>query len=256
MNPQLDKTKLSVDQQAQLESYQQAQDQLQALEDIAKMTQELVSILDDQKKDKSLDNLGTLLVDIRESLAALNGKEAAEAPDYAKPVVEAVSKLEKALSASIKAIDVKPQVTVAAPSVNVSPDIDLSGVETAIKGLPKIFQEAIKSIPKTPETNFKPLLAAWEGISEQLVSIETATRLKPQMPNTLKVTNPDGSIIGGTDDLVPGVDYDNLLVTNTSSTTDTVEFNLAANPVKTLSIVYTNDTVAKVSDELVSVDFS
>lgn len=188
---QPDKSKLTADQRTQLETYEQNQSQIQALEDIASMTHELVNILDDQKKDPKVDHLGTLLVDIRESLNALTNKEAAETPDYAKPVVEAVSRLEKALSASIKAIDVKPQVSVTAPQVNV-PSVDLGGVEKILKDLPKAFETAINLLPKTeiPKPDYQPLLQAWEGISEQLLSIENATRLKP-LPGSMKVTNLD-----------------------------------------------------------------
>lgn len=195
-----DPLKLTEEQRQALETYQQREDQLQALEDIAKMTQEVVNILDDKKKDKSVDNLGTLLVDIRESLNALKDKEAPETPDYAKPVVEAVNKLEKALSASIKAIDVKPQVKVDAPAVNVSPNVDLKGVEKALGNMPSAFEKAIKLIPKTevPETDFTPLLEAWQGISEQLVSIENATRMKP-VPGSMTISNLTDlpSLIGG-----------------------------------------------------------
>lgn len=186
-----DPTKLTEEQRQALETYQQREDQLQALEDIAKMTQEVVNILDDQSKDKKVDNLGVLLTDIRESLSALKDKEAPETPDYAKPVVEAVSKLEKALSASIKGINFKPEIKVDAPAVNVSPPgVDLKGVERAVSGLSKSFQDAIKQIPKTeiPEQDYSPLLEAWEGISEQLVSIENATRLKP-MPGSMTISN-------------------------------------------------------------------
>lgn len=192
-----DLTKLTPEQRDKLEVYQQREDQLQALEDIAKMTQEVVNILDDQKKNKSVDNLGVLLTDIRESLSALKDKEAPETPDYAKPVVEAVSKLEKALSASIKGINFKPQIKVDAPAVNVSPPgVDLKGVERAVSGLSKSFQDAIKQIPKTeiPEQDYSPLLEAWKGISEQLASIDIATRMKP-VPGSMKVTNADGSPI-------------------------------------------------------------
>lgn len=197
----LDETKLTEEQRQALETYNQREAQVQALEDIANMTQEVVNLLDDKKKDKSVDNLGVLLTDIRESLSALKDKEAPETPDFAKPVVEAVSKLEKELTKSISKIDVKPQIKVDAPAVNVSPPgVDLKGVEKALGNLPKAFEQAIKLIPKTeiPEQDFTPLLSAWEGISEQLQSIDTASRMKPVFPTQLKVVSPDGSTIGGT----------------------------------------------------------
>lgn len=193
--PKINRAKLTEEQRAKLEQYQQAETQLQTLEDIAKMTQEIINIVDDSG---NVDKLGTLLIDIRETLGGLRDKEAPETPDYAKPVVDAVSKLEKALSASIKGIDVKPQIKVDAPAVNVSPpSVDLKGVEKALKtDMPKAFKDALALIPKPEKPDFKPLLSAWEGISEQLESIENATRAKP-LPGSMKVTNPDGSVIGG-----------------------------------------------------------
>lgn len=194
-----DVTKLTPEQRDKLEAYQQTETQLQTLQDIADMTQEVVNILDDQKKDTKVENLGVLLTDIRESLSVLKDKEAPETPDYAKPVVEAVNRLEKELTKSISKIDTKPQITVDAPAVNVSPpNVDLKGVEKALGNLPKAFEQAIKLIPKAeiPEQDFTPLLSAWEGISEQLQSIDTASRMKPVFPTQLKVVNPDGSSIG------------------------------------------------------------
>lgn len=186
-----DLTKLTSEQRDKLDAYQAQQSQLQAIQDIADMTQEVVNILDDKKQDKSVDNIGRVLLDIKESLGVIKAKEAPEVPDYAKPVVEAVSRLEKALSASIKQIDVKPQVKVNAPQVNVKPsDVDLKGVEKALGAMPNAFKEAIKLIPEVeiPETDFTPLLSTLENISEQLSSIDTATRMKPQ-PGRMAVSN-------------------------------------------------------------------
>ena len=197
----INKSKLTTDQQAQLETYQQNEEQIKYLTDIAAIVQDMSSNMNEGKEGKALDKLGVLLVDIRESLAALNDKEAPETPDFAKPVVDAVQKLEQALGASLKAIDVKPQVNVAAPNVKVdAPIVDLSKVEKVLATLPKAFESAIKLIPKTeiPKNDYTPLLKAWEGISEQLESIDIASRMKPQFPTQLKVVNPDGSSIGST----------------------------------------------------------
>lgn len=196
--PQIDFKKLTSDQHYQLEQYRHTQDQLQVLQDIAMMNQELINVLDDQKKEESEQNtnMGALLMDMRDSLTALREKDAPESPDYAKPVVEAVGKLQKALDASIKSIDVKPVID--APQVNVSPpSVDLRGVEKAVSNLSKSFQDAVKLIPKVeiPETDNSELLKAWGKISKQLESIDTATRMKPQAPNTIKVTNTDGTSI-------------------------------------------------------------
>ena len=171
--------------------------QLMALQDIAAMTQELLSAVEDKG---SMDQVGTLLVDIRESLQAIKSKDDPELPDFSKPVVDAIEKLQKAFDSAIKKVDVKPEVNVKAPIVNVdAPEVDLSGVEKILnKDLPKAFGEAISKIPKVtiPKTNFKPLEEKLADMLEWLESIDTAVRMKPQ-PGTMKVTNPDGSNIGG-----------------------------------------------------------
>jgi hypothetical protein len=184
-----DPTKLTPEQRDKLESYQQAQDQLQVLSDIAMMVQELINVADDSKKNTDqLKDLGAVLIDSREQLMALNKKEAPETPDFAKPVVEALKTLEKAL----KGLDVKPQVNVEAPSVSVqAPDVDLTEINKILsREIPKAFKEAISLIPKVeiPKTDNSELLKAWEGISEQLVSLENATRLKP-LPGSMSISN-------------------------------------------------------------------
>jgi hypothetical protein len=196
-NPKINPLTLTEEQRTALENYEAQQKQLTILQDIADMTQDMLMEGDKEKKStqKAVDDMGALLMDIRESLKSLNSKETPESPDFAKPVVEAVAKLEKALGK----IEVKPSVTVSAPHVNV-PKLDLTEFNKVLKTeMPKAFDAAIKGlkIPEVPKTDNSELLKAWEGISEQLVSIEHATRLKPQMPTTLKVTNVDGSAIGG-----------------------------------------------------------
>lgn len=175
--------------------------QLQVLADIASIAQELINVGDDSndKSDtisKQLDALGAVLTDSREQLVALNKKEAPETPDYAKPVVQAIDKLLKALEKKDFAPEIKPNINVAAPDVKVTAPVDLKGVEKLLKtDLPKAFEKAISLMPEVqiPEPDNKPLLDAWEGISEQLASIDTATRMKPAFPTTMKVVNEDGT---------------------------------------------------------------
>lgn len=194
---QVDRSKLTIEQVAQLEQYESSQKQLKALEDVSKKLQNVVSVLNTQqgKSEKSSGDMGALLMDIRESIDELVSKETPESPDYAKPVVEAVSKLEKALTASIKQVEVKPQVNVSTPKVDV-PGVDLTGVEKVLKGdIPKAFEKAIKSIPKAPEVDNKPLLEQLKELSDKLSDIDVGVRLKP-VPGSMKVTNVDGGSIG------------------------------------------------------------
>lgn len=111
----------------EIEKRSPANQQLQVLSDIAIMVQELISVADETKADtaEQMKALGAVLTDAREQLVAINGKETPESPDYAKPVVEAISRLE----AAIGKIDVKPKVNIEkpdAPVVNVeAPNVDV-----------------------------------------------------------------------------------------------------------------------------------
>lgn len=202
----IDYSKIPKDLQDKLSKWEKnspANKQLQALTDIADISQEIVSLLDDQKKDSSKDSqkIGALLVDMRESLASLNAKESPETPDYAKPVVDALKELEKSLATAVKAtkppvVNVPkadaPVVNVDAPQVNV----DLSKVEKILKtDIPAAFNKAIKLIPQTPNTDFSSLEKGLQELSEKLDSIDTGVRLKP-IPGSIKVTNTAGEDIG------------------------------------------------------------
>jgi hypothetical protein len=202
----------------EIESRKPENQQLKVLADIATMMQELINLADDEKeaKESDVEQIGAVLLDIRESLKAIKDREDPESDDYATPVVEAVSRLEKSFSDALKKIDIKPvvnvpkqDVKVAAPIVNVdAPRIDLSGIEKLLKNeVPKAFQEAIKLIPKTdvviPEATDR-----WDEMFDWLKSIDTATRMKPMFPNELKVKNPDGTYINSTVAVAERYDYD------------------------------------------------
>lgn len=192
-NKQIDRTNMTTEQIAQLDSWQHAQDQLQTLKDIAAMMQEVVHLFDEYKtEDSTTDNkMGVLLVDIRDTLGTLNDKEI---PDTSAPIIKALDKLQTAFSKAISSIDVKPNVNIDAPNVNVTPTpVDFSGIEKILQiDLPKAFNDAIKAIPAPERPDYSPLLDAWAGISEQLLSIENATRMKP-LPGSMKVTSLNGA---------------------------------------------------------------
>lgn len=214
--PKLDPRKLTSAQRDQLEVHEHGKKMLQSLTDIADMTQEMITGFDkmDENSRKDTSAMGALLVDMRDSLTNIKEKDSPEAPDYASPVVTAVSKLERAFSEAIKAIDVKPQVTVSAPNVKVdAPNIDLKGIEKLLKeDMPKAFQEAIALIPVTeiPQQTDR-----WDEVLEWLESIDTASRLKPEAPSTVKVVNPDGSTIssGGSVEVFSVNDIDDAAAT-------------------------------------------
>lgn len=222
----IDYSKIPKDLQDKLSKWEKnspANKQLQALTDIADISQEIVSLLDDQKKDSSKDSqrIGALLVDMRESLASLNAKESPETQDYAKPVVDALKELEKSLATAVKAtkppvVNVPkadaPVVNVDAPQVNV----DLSKVEKILKtDIPAAFNKAVSLIPKT-EVKFTALETGLKELSEKLDSIDVGVRMKPQ-PGTMKVTNPDGTVIGATALLTERYDYDDATTIYTAT---------------------------------------
>lgn len=183
VKPKLDPLKLTPEQRDKLEQWEMAKDQLQTLQDIAMMCQELINVADDTKKESSkLEALGAILTDSREQLIALNKKETPEAPDYAKPVVEAVAKLEKA----VRAINIKPEVKVDSPQVNVEParvDVDLRGVEKIIKvDIPKAFSDAIQSLPQPEEKEETDYTDKFDSMIKWLKDIDTASRMKSQFP--------------------------------------------------------------------------
>lgn len=190
----LDQTKLTPEQRDKLESYQQSEKQLQTLSDIASMVHELISIVDEKPDDSHEKEAGALLMDIRDTIKELNDKEVPEQPETVKPIVEALTKLEKA----VNALDVSPVIRVDSPEVNVSsPAVDLKGIEKILKtDIPKAFKDSIGLIPKQEKNDYSPLLRAWEGISEQLISLENATRMKP-LPGSIRVSNLSDIASGG-----------------------------------------------------------
>jgi len=194
----IDRRNLTLDQHAQIE-------QLQSLQEIEQVVELIQTTLDSftDKNKTDLKSLGAAVVDIRESLQSLNSKESPEIPDYAKPVVERLDKLEKAFTDTIKNLKLNPEVKVSAPDVKVpapvvnveSPTIDITPIKKAIAELNKGLKDGISSIPQPKEIDFEPLVERLDNISAQLVDVETAARLKP-LPGSMKVTNPDGSYIG------------------------------------------------------------
>lgn len=240
---QLNPAKLTPEQRDKLESWNQNKQVIQNLSDMADMMQEFISLLDKHlvTTDKTGQATGALLTDMRESLSAMKSKEAPKMPDYAKPVVAAVSKLETALTSAVKSIEVSPEVNVAAP--NVSTTVDLKGVEKILKTeVPKAFKEAIKLIPEVemPESDYTPLTTLMTEISEKLDSIDIGVRMKQAGVNA-KITNT--SDITNALPLNPGVDYDYLDVQQTDSDTETYVFKTGGSSgttVRTIVINYTS----------------
>lgn len=192
----LDKRKLSLEQQALLEQWQNSREQLKVLGDMADMVQELVNVIDGGGKDqkKTVSDFGALLMDIRETLSAIEAKKTPHTPDYSKPIVSVLERLQKALDAK----DFSPVINtpqIEAPSVSVT--TDLKGIEKILKSeVPKAFKDAMKLIPKVEVPKDVDYSKKWDKMFEWLESIDQASRMKPIAPSQLKVTNVDGTEVG------------------------------------------------------------
>lgn len=159
-------------------------------EDMSKVVKQLSYI--STKSEKGVGDVGTLLMDIRESLEDLSNKEDPETPDYAEPVVKTLVKLEKSLTKALSGLDLSPNISVNAPDVKVDSNVDLTGVEKILKNdLPKAFNKAVGSIPKVdiPKNDYTPLVKQLKELSEKLDSIDTGVRLKPLPPSSIEVSN-------------------------------------------------------------------
>lgn len=229
-----------------LEDVESRKPEVQSLAELKKVSQSLEGLSaylqrQNQTTEKTSGDIADVLLDVRDALDEFTSQEAPEQPDYAKPVVGAVEDLKTALTAAIKGIEVSPKV--AAPNVKVeAPKLDLSGVEKAMREIPKALEAAIKKMPQTeiPETDLSPLVSKFDDMLAKLSEIDTGVRMKPQSPSTLKVTNPDGSPIGSS--LTPGTDFDYIDCQQTSATVETYVYKqggVSGTTVQTITVTYT-----------------
>lgn len=232
-----------------LEDVESRKPEVQSLAELKKVSQSLEGLSaylqrQNQTTEKTSGDIADVLLDVRDALDEFTSQEAPEQPDYAKPVVGAVEDLKTALTAAIKGIEVSPKV--AAPNVKVEASkLDLSGVEKAMREIPKALEAAIKKMPQTeiPETDLSPLVSKFDDMLAKLSEIDTGVRMKPQSPSTLKVTNPDGSPIGSS--LTPGTDFDYIDCQQTSATVDTYVYKqggASGTTVQTITVTYVDSS--------------
>jgi len=186
---------LTEEQRERLEAHNHNKEQMGFLSDIASKIKGLSTLLEAQSKNKDIQGLEALLGDIKQSMEGLVSKEPPEALDFAKPVVKAVAGLEKSFKKAIEGIELNPEFKVSPTPVDVKiPKPDFKGIEKILKTeMPKAFKKAISQIP---ETTFPAIPDRWDEVIELLGEIDTATRMKP-LQGSIKVTNPDGTDIGG-----------------------------------------------------------
>lgn len=190
-------TKIPKELQEKLEKWESNKPEyktVRALEDIAAILTEVLESVDDSTPT---DHIGAILMDIRESLGIIKGKDIPEFPDYAKPIVETLNKLDDSIAKSIDKIDMrpefKPNITVTPTEVTI-PEVDLRGIEDILRiEVPKAFAKAISLIPKTefpeiPTADNSGVESLLAEMSEKLDSIDIGTRLKPQ-PGSMAISN-------------------------------------------------------------------
>ena len=212
--------------------------QLQCLEDIADMVQEALTKLAENGVEDKLNDIGVILTDTREQLMKLNDREDPDYPDFSKPIIVALQKLETA----INSIEVKPEFK---PSFTpefkpeFKPDIkvaapDLKGIEAILRGdIPKAFLEAIKTIPSTDNT---PIHEYLEALTKVMEEVRDKPIPIPQFPNKISVVNTDGSQIGS-------VGFDaNADITITKTVVGNVTTFVKTDGVKTQTIEIDGDT--------------
>jgi len=226
------------------------------LEDIAAIVQEMSNVIDSQSKDGKAfsKDIGVILLDMRESLSQLKNRDDISVPDFAKPVVEALKTLESAFAKSIDRIDMKPEfkpnIQVNPTKVDVSvPDVDMRGIEKVLKkDIPAAFDKAIKSMPKMemPGNDLSPLLDVLTEVSGKLDSIDTATRMKPQGPSSVKISSITGSGIATESTLSKLLGFAaNADLTITETTVGDDDITVMTDGVKTKTI--TSDNVTNVT---------
>lgn len=190
---EINKSKLTFQEQYQLETWQFIKEQSRTLEDATAILQDIASSIDKKESIEPSDfkNMGVLLLDIRESIDAIRNKDPEQSIDYTKPVLDICNKLEKAFR---DAKNVQPNIKVDIPKIevpDVAVDVDTTNIRDMIKrDLPKALEKAIKTIPKPEKPDNTELLKLGNDISGQLESIENATRMKPQM-GSVQVSNLD-----------------------------------------------------------------
>jgi hypothetical protein len=152
------------------------------------------------QNDARTEKLATLLEGmVQRTDKAMGALQPVAIPDSSKPIVAALNEMKTALLQ----VSNKPQPalelpTLPTPQVTVeAPAVDLEAITVAVRELAPAFRDAVGDI-HIPEHSTASLEDLLERVLTKLDDIDTGVRLKPQAPNTLKVTNPDGSPIGST----------------------------------------------------------
>lgn len=181
-----------------MEAEQLKQSNRQRVGQISKKTETIMQLAD--KLDKLADQLeGTKLGAIAEKLDAFQEKLSSMPEQIAgmqsvsdKKLNAWISQVNQALSN----IQLNPSFEVAAPNVEVkAPGVDLSPITSLVSGIEKSISSSIGSI-KMPEQEDRTDELK-EAMGEVRDAINSLIFPVAEFPTTLKVTNTDGSAVGG-----------------------------------------------------------
>jgi len=120
-------------------------------------------------------------------------------------IIEALGRLSKELQLKLGDVEKaaktfpeipQPNISIKAPIVKVDAP-NLKGIEVLLsKELPKLLKQLTDSIPETPETDLSGVEKALEKLLYTMAEVRDRKIPVPQMPTTLKVTNPNGTPVG------------------------------------------------------------
>lgn len=184
MQPQVDYSKLPqslVDQLAGWEAKQPQQLQLKASQELVDLTRQLYDMVSSDSTTSSSEakDLLDAMHEVADHLEEIKNKSEPEEPDFATPIIAALDKMSTAMTQAIADAKVEQKIDVAAPKVTV-PKIDVSGLVTAMDGLPAAFETAINNLPAPlPQIDYTP---NFDDILDMLGNINTGVRLKANGP--------------------------------------------------------------------------
>lgn len=164
--------------------------------------------------------------------------------------------LQRKLDKVAAAVDVKPtfnpDISVSAPNVHVDAP-DLKPLQKLLDAKIPLLAEATRAaIADIPATDLSGVETALEKLLTTTAEVRDRRIPLPQFPTTLKVVNPDGSLVGGTGQLV-SAPFNEIVATYPSATVEVYTYKQgAAIIVGTVTVTYTDSTKAVLSSVVAS----
>ena len=239
-----------------MDAEQLKQSNRQRVAQISKKTETVLQLADklerlaDQLEGSGLSAIAEKLETFNEKLSGMPEQIASMQSVSDKKLNAWISQVNEALSS----IELNPQFQVDAPNVEVTaPSVDLSPITGLISGIEKSINSAVGSI-KMPEQEDRTDELK-EAMGEVRDAINGLVFPVAEFPTTVKVTNTDGSTIGG---FAAGVDYDYTSFVNSDTDEDTITYKTGGSSgttVRTVIVTYATGA-EKFSDNLSTLEYS